>query len=128
MNDQDTIGTIEWRDLTVEHADGVSAFYQAVVGWQREPVPMDGYDDFNMTQAQSGETIAGICHARGDNKNLPAQWMMYVRVADVEQSVQSVKELGGAILKGPTSFAGDTYYVINDPAGAILTIFSRSTS
>jgi len=124
MSDNKTIGGIEWRDLTVENASDVSEFYQQVVGWQREPVSMGDYDDFNMNLPASKETIAGVCHAKGDNEGVPAQWMMYVRVADVEHSVRSVKALGGKVISGPRSFSGDTYYVIQDPAGAVLTVFS----
>ncbi len=120
------IGAIEWRDLTVEHAKDVAGFYQSVVGWKAEPVSMGDYDDYNMNLADDGETVAGVCHARGDNAGLPAQWMMYVRVANVAQSVAAVKNLGGKVISGPNSFGGDTYYVINDPAGAVLTIFSKA--
>ena len=118
------VGQIEWRDLTVEHAEHVSDFYSKVVGWQKQPVSLGDYDDFNMNQQSSGETVAGICHARGSNADIPPQWMMYVRVTDVEYSVKEVQQLGGQILKGPTSFGGESYYVIQDPAGAVLTIFS----
>ncbi len=117
------IGSIEWRDLTVQDATSVSDFYQAVVGWKKSPVSMGAYDDFNMNSAE-GETMAGVCHARGGNSDLPAQWMMYVRVADVSESIKAVVEGGGRVLKGPTHFSGDSYYVIEDPAGAVITIFS----
>ncbi len=122
-----TIGSIEWRDLTVENAEQVSEFYQQVIGWRRESVSMGDYSDFNMTLPNDDQTVAGVCHARGGNANLPAQWMMYVRVADVKQSAEKVVELGGKVLSEPSSYAGDTYYVIQDPAGAVMTLFSKSS-
>ena len=126
MSDDKPIGAIEWRDLTVDNAEQVSDFYQRVVGWTKTPVAMGDYDDFNMLQPSSGEVTAGVCHARGDNADLPPQWMMYVRVQDVQKSVAEVGALGGKVLKGPSRYAGDTYYVIQDPAGAVMTIFSAS--
>lgn len=42
------IGTIEWRDLSVNDADGVSDFYTQVVGWQKQSVSMGDYDDYSM--------------------------------------------------------------------------------
>ena len=57
-----TIGAIEWRDLSVNDANQVSDFYASVVGWEKQPVSMGDYDDFNMNLASSGETIAGVCH------------------------------------------------------------------
>lgn len=118
------IGQIEWRDLTINDAVGVKDFYSAVVGWTSEPVSMGEYDDFIMKTPESGETIAGVCHARGENAEIPPQWMMYVRVADIAASVEQVQVLGGAVLLGPRTMGDETYYVIRDPAGAVLTIFS----
>ncbi len=119
-----TIGAIEWRDLTVDDAVGVSDFYATVVGWDKQPVSMGDYDDFNMNLLSSGETIAGVCHARGSNADLPPQWLMYVRVKDSKQSAKKVVELGGEIIQGPREMSGETYFIIRDPAGAVLAIYS----
>lgn len=118
------IGSIEWRDLTVEHADEVKDFYAKIVGWETEPVSMGDYDDFNINVPDSGETVAGICHARGANAEIPPQWMMYVRVADAAQSANKAVNLGGEVIAGPRSMGGETYFTIRDPAGAVITIFS----
>ncbi len=118
------IGAIEWRDLTIEHAEQAKDFYAEVVGWEAEPVSLGDYNDFNMNLPGSGETIAGVCHARGSNANMPPQWMMYVRVADAQASAESTVKLGGEIIDGPRTMGGETYFVIRDPAGAVLTVFS----
>lgn len=122
MSEQKLVGSIEWRDLTVDNATEVSDFYAQVVGWQKEPVSMGDYDDFNMNNSQG--TIAGICHAKGDNAGLPPQWLMYVRVENAELSAHRARELGGEILKGPTEFGGEKYFIIRDPGGAILSVYS----
>ena len=119
MSDQ-IIGAIEWRDLTVGDAEGVRDFYQEVVGWKTSPVSMGDYDDYNVNLPESGDTIAGICHAHGPNKDIPPAWMMYVRVANIEQSIKHTLSLGGKVLAGPNSFGDDDMYVIEDPAGAVL--------
>ena len=118
------VGTIEWRDLSVDDAGGISDFYAQVVGWQKEAVSMGDYDDFNMNLPASGETIAGICHARGSNAALPPQWLMYVRVQDSKASADKVVDLGGDIIQGPRVMSGETYFVIRDPAGAVLAVYS----
>ena len=89
------IGTIEWCDLTVDAAETVKDFYCNIVGWQSSPASMGEYDDFSINLPESGDTIAGICHARGVNSNLPAQWLMYVRVQDADLSATRCEELGG---------------------------------
>ena len=73
-----------------------------------------------MTAPDTGEPVAGVCHARGANANLPPQWIVYVTVADVEASARRAAELGGAVLDGPRQMDGRDFCVIRDPAGAVL--------
>ncbi len=118
------IGRIEWVDLTVGDAERVKNFYANVVGWKSEGVDMGSYSDFNMNLPDSGDTIAGICHARGPNANIPAQWLMYVRVADVVESAEQCGKRGGKVLDGPRRMGGSNFCVIEDPAGAVLALLS----
>jgi predicted enzyme related to lactoylglutathione lyase len=85
---------------------------------------MGDYDDYNMNLPSSGETIAGVCHARGSNSKLPPQWLMYVRVENSKISADKVVELGGKIIQGPRIMGGESYFAIRDPAGAVLAIYS----
>lgn len=119
-----TIGAIEWCDLTVNSAETVKDFYSAVVGWESAPVSMGDYDDFNINLPDSGETIAGICHARGSNANLPPQWLMYVRVNDVDASAEKCRSQGGKVLDGPRKMGNMNFCVIQDPEGAVLALIS----
>ena len=120
-----SVGVIEWCDLTVDDAIGVSDFYCDVVGWNKTAMSMGDYDDYEINLPATGATVAGICHARGSNANLPAQWLMYVRVEDVERSAARCAELGGEILDGPREMAGSNFCVIRDPAGAVLALMSN---
>ena len=118
------IGAIEWRDLTVENAEEIRDFYSEVVGWQHTAASMGDYDDFNMNLPDSGDTIAGICHARGGNASLPNQWLMYVRVEDVHESAERCRELGGTVMDGPKGMGSILFCVIKDPQGAVIALIS----
>ena len=119
------IGAIEWVDLTVENAQEVRDFYREVVGWQPSPVPMGAYDDFNMNAPATGKAVAGICHARGANADLPALWLVYIRVDDVDKSAARCVALGGSVISGPKgSESQGRYCVIQDPAGAVAALFT----
>src|SRR5215213_2809953 len=100
------LGTIGWFDLTVPDAAKVRDFYQAVAGWEAADVAMGGYHDFNMIAPGTGKPVAGICHARGGNADLPPQWLMYILVADVDASAARCVEGGGALLVGPKDLHG----------------------
>ncbi len=118
------IGGIEWMDLTVDDASGVQKFYTSVVGWSSSEVDMGNYSDFNIKLPGTQDTIAGVCHARGGNANLPSQWLIYVRVESVADSAVQCKQLGGKVLDGPRRMGGSNFCVIQDPAGAVMALVS----
>ena len=119
------IGRVEWIDLTVDDASRVKDFYCAVVGWSSTEVEMGSYNDFNINLPGTQDTIAGICHARGSNANLPSQWLIYVRVESVKASAAQCEKLGGKILDGPRRMGGSDFCVIEDPAGAVMALMSE---
>ena len=115
-------GSINWRDLTVADADGLCDFYEQVVGWQREPFDMGGYQDYCMKDAD-GTVVAGICHAKGANEGVPPQWLPYITVTDIASSIESCKALGGKLLHGPRNAGGGDCAVIQDPRGAVVGLY-----
>lgn len=123
--DRPETGTVAWQDLTVDNASEIGNFYAEVVGWKPEPVDMGGYSDLNMSGPESGNPMAGICHARGSNAGLPAQWLIYIVVEDLDRCVKRCLELGGEIVAPPKGMGGHgRYCVIRDPAGAVAALFA----
>lgn len=128
-----TVGAILWTDLTVPNADQIRDFYSAVVGWTATAHDMGDYADYEMTPfegvsggiPENDRPVAGICHARGMNANIPAQWMIYITVPDLDQAMAQCQALGGRIVVGPTSLGGtQRSCVIQDPAGAVATLIT----
>ena len=119
------IGDITWRDLTVKNAGKVRDFYSAVVGWKSVGLDMGGYEDFCMNRPGDGETVAGICHARGENTGLPAQWLMYINVANLEKSLATCRRRGGKVIYPARTMSGGKMAVIRDPAGAVAALFEH---
>jgi uncharacterized protein len=123
------VGAVCWTDLTVADAERVADFYRQVVGWTTTPCEMGSYRDFCMNAPASGQTVAGVCHARGVNADLPPQWLVYIVVADVDQSAASCQRLGGEVLAGPRELGGQgRFCVIRDPAGAVAALISPRKS
>lgn len=116
--------TIAWHDLTAPDADAIRDFYSAVAGWRPEPVDMGGYDDFNMIAAGGDFPAAGVCWKRGVNADLPAQWLMYIVVPDVDTAAGKCRERGGEVLAGPRSLGPGRFCVIRDPAGAVCALYT----
>jgi predicted enzyme related to lactoylglutathione lyase len=118
-----TIGAISWADLTVPDAAALRAFYARVVGWESTGFDMGGYEDYCMNEPGSGHTVAGICHARGENASLPPQWLIYITVRDLARSTAACTESGGEVISGPRTSPQGKYSVIRDPAGAVCALF-----
>lgn len=123
MSDSVEVGKIGWIDMTVDDASGVCDFYKAVVGWETEDIDMDGYSDYVMKMPASGDGVAGVCHARGSNADQPSGWMIYIVVADVEESAAASVTNGGQVVLEPRGLAGGRFCVIKDPGGSVAALY-----
>jgi len=123
MSGTNDVGKIGWLDMTVEDAPAVRDFYKAVVGWKTDEIDMGGYSDYVMKRPASGEGVSGICHARGSNADLPSGWLIYIVVADVEESVAACLTNGGKVIVEPRDLAGGRFCVIEDPGESIAALY-----
>ena len=138
MNEQNTaqnrnLGQIVWTDLTVKNANEVKAFYEAVMGWRCDPVPVEDHEDYTAIATGSrpepmgdGSMVAGICHALGPNRDMPPQWLIYVSVDNLDISLAKCSELGGKQVSSIRTYGDDRYCAIQDPAGAVIGIYEKS--
>ncbi len=117
-------GQIGWIDLTVPDAPALRDFYQGVTGWTPSPVQMGDYQDFCMHPPGEPQAVAGICNARGENLGLPAVWMVYITVDNLERAIGRCQDLRGKVLRPATGMGPNGHYcVIEDPAGAVCALF-----
>jgi predicted enzyme related to lactoylglutathione lyase len=84
---------------------------------------MGGYSDYVMKMPASGDGVAGVCHAKGSNADLPAGWLIYIIVEDVEASAAAVGANGGKVIVEPRGLAGGRFCVIEDPGGSIAGLY-----
>ena len=113
-----------WRDLTVDNADDVSAFYQHVLGWEKESVDMNGYHDYIMKDA-AGNVMGGICHRQGTNEDVPGGWITYFTVNDFDEALSRAKQQGATTM-GEVRHHGNAKFVyIADPSGACFALYGE---
>jgi predicted enzyme related to lactoylglutathione lyase len=111
---------ITWIDLTVPNAKQIRDFYAKVMGWTVSEVAMGDYQDYCMNDPKTGDTIAGICHARGQNADLPQQWLIYFKVADLDKAMTECTANGGTVVHGPRDMGSyGRMCIIRDPSGAV---------
>ncbi len=120
------VGTIGWVDLTVPECEAIRGFYERVVGWTSQPIEMEGYSDYCMIPPGAEHPAAGICHTRGVNADIPAHWLVYITVANVEESVRTCVSLGGSVIRPPSDMGGAKVAIIRDPAGAVCALYEAA--
>lgn len=117
-------GTIGWVDMTTENASQIREFYESVVGWQSEATPVDDYQDYTISPAGGSEPVAGICHKKGSNADVPGGWMIYLHVDDLATSLENCEKLGGERVGDVREMGGyGKSCVIRDPSGAMCVLF-----
>jgi predicted enzyme related to lactoylglutathione lyase len=123
MSENWKTGMFVHLDLTVPDAPGMRDFYAAVIGWKPEPLQGDW-----IMLAPDGTPVTGICHARGENADLPPQWLAYIAVDDLDASLAAARERGGEVVAGPKGEGESSYAVIRDPEGAVLALIGRGAT
>jgi predicted enzyme related to lactoylglutathione lyase len=118
------VGQIGWVDLTVPNAGAIREFYEHVTGWTSTPLSMGDYSDYCMSPPGADKPVAGVCHALGQNAAQPPVWMIYIMVADLDESVRRCLERGGKIRVAERKMPGSgRFCIIEDPAGAVAGLF-----
>lgn len=124
-NDVKEVGEIVWVDLTIPKADELRQFYLSVIGWEANEFKMGDYSDYVIQTPNNKQTVAGICHARGDNAALPPAWLIYIKVQNLESSVAAAQAHGGRVIAGPKQFGASRFSVLEDPAGAVFAVIEE---
>jgi uncharacterized protein len=116
-----THGTPVWEELLTTETASVSKFYQAVFGYELEPVVSADIDC--VTLHLDGRPVAAL---HGVGQALPrdrgTHWMTYFEVEDTDEAARRVVELGGHVLQPPRDDAGGRLATVADTEGAVFTI------
>jgi len=86
---------------------------------------MGGYSDFCMNQPADGKTVAGVCHARGENANLPPQWLIDINVANLKRSLAACSRRVGKVVCPTREMGSGKMVVIRDSVGAVAALFEH---
>jgi predicted enzyme related to lactoylglutathione lyase len=113
-------GEIRYLQIPTVDVGASASFYERALGWTIR-TRSDGSTGFDDTTAQvSGEWVLDR-QAAGDTGVL-----VYVRVDDVEASLERIAEAGGEIIVPRTrQDEAIAYATFRDPAGNVLGIFQE---
>ena len=111
------IGLFSWNELVTTDVEGASRFYTSLFGWNTTPFGPE-YTLFN----KDGENAGGMLKA--PQPGMPAQWVAYVTVEDVDAAAAKATELGGRVMAPPFDVPEvGRIAVVQDPQGAAIGLF-----
>ncbi|PCH95421.1 MAG: hypothetical protein COB83_08740 [Gammaproteobacteria bacterium] len=107
--------------------DGESYVDYAMSSSSDDATVNSAVDETNSVTDEAGGQgfVTGICHAKGANADIPAAWLPYFLVADIELAVSAVESEGGELLTKIKPLGNDKYVVIKDPAGAQCALYQK---
>jgi predicted enzyme related to lactoylglutathione lyase len=116
-------GTFSWNELITNDLDGAKAFYGAVFGWGAEThgEGPDAYTEWTL----GGRSIAGMMPKPPTMPDeMPPHWGVYFAVADTDEAVKRVVELGGSVMVAPMDIEPGRFAVVADPTNAAFNLLA----
>jgi predicted enzyme related to lactoylglutathione lyase len=116
------VGAWVWSELDTRDVDGASRFYGDVFGWTLEPIEVDGQMVYG-TWRLDGRSIGGLLPMGPQfPATIPANWMVYFGVENVDEARAKVESLGGRALAEPVDVPQGRFLALMDPLGAAFAI------
>jgi uncharacterized protein len=125
-------GEIWWCELNTHDPAAARDFYSSVMGWTpivtamadmgRPPHPGEASYTVFM---QASLPVCGVfdLNTLEGMESVPAHWMTYVAVKDVDASCQQISATAGAVVKPPFDVPGvGRIAIVRDPTGAVFGI------
>jgi predicted enzyme related to lactoylglutathione lyase len=115
-------GRFVWRDLMTNDLEGSIKFYTELFGWETQQVEMGGMGTYTFIEA-GGRRDGGMV-AMDPSREIPAHWLSYLTVDDVDELVKRAPGLGAEVLYPPTDIPEvGRFAVLADPTGAAFAPF-----
>lgn len=119
-----TIGAMGWNELQTRDLKTAKKFYSDLFGWRLETDDTAGYTTIFNNDRMNG----GMLMIKPGMGEMPANWMAYFTVEDVEKTLKKVEMSGGTSPSGVIDAPGvGQMAVVQGPAGAVLTVIQLAT-
>ncbi len=116
-------GRFGWNELVTSDVAGAKKFYTSLLGWTTEPFGA-GMDYTVWKQGSDG--VGGLMQA--PQSGMPAHWLPYVIVKDVDATAAQAAKLGAQVCMAPFDVPDvGRIAVLADPQGATFGIFKPAS-
>jgi predicted enzyme related to lactoylglutathione lyase len=121
-------GSFCWVELATSDQAEAKRFYQSLFGWEAADQSIGPGETYTMFK-KSGQDAAAGYRLRPDQKGVPPNWQIYVRVTSADDAASRAKELGGTVVAPPFDvFDAGRMAVLQDPGGAVFAVWEARRS
>lgn len=115
-------GKMVWFDLITTDTAKAKKFYCDLVGWKTQSWKADEYDMWDSGDGQIGGVTS--IDTAATKAGVPAHWMAYVAVEDVDAGTKQAQSLGAKVILPGTDIPDvGRFSIILDPTGANIALF-----
>jgi predicted enzyme related to lactoylglutathione lyase len=117
-------GTINWAEVQTRDRAAAQAFYERVFGYETETMDMGATGGYVLLKV-GGQPAAGLIEIEPEWGDVPSNWSVVFEVEECDAAVSTVQELGGSVLREPTSLEGvGRFAAVADPWGAAFQVIT----
>ena len=122
----DVAGQFVWHDFMTPSVAEARAFYTSVLGWGIE---MWGGEEGYAMWTVNGQPRGGFGPFTDEmrTQGVPAHWLTYIGVADVDAKVAEAVRMGATTVHGPEDIPDvGRFAILRDPQGAHFSVFASN--
>ncbi len=126
----DSHGKVLWNELNTRDVEGAKAYYTAVCGWTFDTMPVAGGGGDYTVGKLGDDMVGGIFDITGmpGLDNVPAHWLTYIGVDDVDAGSAATKSAGGKVIREPFDIPNvGRIAIVEDPTGAVFGLMTSAT-
>lgn len=116
-------GTPCWFEVNTPQGEALRDHFAEIFGLSSVPRPGMAY----WTLQAGDEPRYGVLQMTAEWGDMPAHWMVYFAVADVDAALDRVRGAGGAVCYDPFDTPFGRLSICNDPQGAVFTLIQLPT-
>jgi predicted enzyme related to lactoylglutathione lyase len=117
-----------WHELNTWDPLEARNFYRRTLGWSFEKVTMPDGEPYWLAR-KAGKTVGGVYNLSTPRfDGIPAHWMTYMAVDDVQQAVKAATSAGGGVTRPVTEIPGiGKIAIVTDASGALIGLIEPSS-
>lgn len=121
------VGYFSWHELATSDLERVQSFYSQLLNWRELDVHEMGNDMGTYWMFGPGERAIGGMYEKPPEMPGPANWLHYIRVAEMDAALAAVRNGGGEVMNGPMEVpGGDVVAQCTDPHGAFFALHAAT--